>query len=332
MIRIWLNHWFSSAYNIIHLMKENEREFYIIGSSGNVNSVMKSACDEWYEEPVLEENEYADYCLDFCRKHKVEIFMPRKGLLKISQRKKEFEKNGIKVMVDNYDVVSVLNQKDKAYALFKEKQIGIVPDYKIVTNVAQFKQAYEALTDSYKQICFKFVHDEGGRSFRVIGNGRKGFEALVTYQSTRMTYESVVEALAEKETFAPMMLMPYLPKEEVSVDCLKTPQGIIMLPRVKDVTRVEKLTYDKEILNICHDFYEKIGLEHPCNIQFKYLNGIPYFLEVNTRMSGGIQMACLASGINIPNIAVNKMLGINKEWVNSYQEKLVSYVETPVLI
>ena len=93
--------------------------------------------------------------------------------MSISQYKKEFEKNGIKVMVDDYDIVSVLNQKDKAYALFKEKKIGHVPDYKIITSSTQFKMAYEELKNSYEQICFKFVHDEGGRSFRLIDNEKK---------------------------------------------------------------------------------------------------------------------------------------------------------------
>ena len=55
MIRIWLNHWFSSAYNIINLIKKDEKDFYIIGSSRNNNSVVKSVCDEWYQEPEWNE-------------------------------------------------------------------------------------------------------------------------------------------------------------------------------------------------------------------------------------------------------------------------------------
>ena len=49
-------------------------------------------------------------------------------------------------------------------------------------------------------------------------------------------------------------------------------------------------------------------------------------------MSGGVQMACLGSGINIPNIAVNKLLGIDKHWTNNYEEKQVSRIEIPVVI
>ncbi len=53
---------------------------------------------------------------------------------------------------------------------------------------------------------------------------------------------------------------------------------------------------------------DKVQLKFPCNIQFKIKEGIPYLLEINTRMSGGLQMACLAADINIPNIALNKLL------------------------
>lgn len=332
MTRIWLNHWFSSAYNIINLMKEGEQEFYVIGSSGDGNSVVKSACDEWYEEPVLDENEYVDFCLKFCREHKIDIFMPRKGMVQVSERKPEFEEIGTQVMVDDYDKMWVLNQKDKAYELFKERGIGRVPEFRIVTNSADFQKAYEELTAHYQQVCFKFVQDEGAKSFRIIDNRRKGFEGLLSYAGVRIAYKEAVEALAERESFLPVMVMPYLPGEEVSVDCLKTSQGVIMIPRVKGQGRVEKIVYDEGILDICADFYEKVGLEHPCNIQFRYLDGVPYFLEVNTRMSGGVQMSCLASGINIPNIAVNQMLGIVREWKDSREERMVSYVEAPVIV
>ena len=83
---------------------------------------------------------------------------------------------------------------------------------------------------------------------------------------------------------------------------------------------------------MCKDIYEQIPLANPCNIQFKYLEGIPYLLEINTRMSGGVQMACAASGVNIPAIAVNKLLGVNMPWINKQEEKRVTFVEVPVVL
>lgn len=332
MVRIWLNHWFSTAYSIIRLIRENENDFYIIGSNENAHSVYKTVCDEWYVEPVMKESEYIDFCLNFCKEHRIDIFMPRRGMEWISRYKKDFEETGVRVMVDNYDKVSALNQKDKAYQLFQDKRIGYVPDYMVATTVNQFLEGYHQLLKKYRQVCFKFVRDEGGKSYRLIDNTRKGYDALFKKQTTRMLLDDVISALSEREKFSPIMVMPYLPDEEVSVDCLKTDAGIIMLPRIKDATRVERIKYDSQILHMCKAFYEKVGLEHPCNIQFKYLDGIPYFLEVNTRMSGGIQMACLASGVNIPNLAVNNLLGRAKKWNNHFEEKCISHVEVPVIV
>ena len=55
-------------------------------------------------------------------------------------------------------------------------------------------------------------------------------------------------------------------------------------------------------------------------------------LEINTRMSGGLQMACLAADINIPNIALNKLLGKDVSWEQDRSERVVSYIEIPQMI
>lgn len=332
MTRIWLNHWFSTAYNIINLIKDGEEKFQIIGSNENNDSVIKCVCDEWYQEPKKTGEEYVDYCLGFCQTHKIDVFLPRREMLEISKKKQLFEKIGTKVMVDDYDVVSVLNNKNEAYELFSKMKIGNVPPYSIVTTLEEFIDAYKILHNQYKRICFKFVYDEGGKSFRLIDNNRKGYGALFRKQSSRMTLDDVISALRERDVFDPIMIMPYLPDNEISVDCLKTEHGIIMLPREKNDTRIERLIFDRNIMDTCSDFYQKIGLEYPCNIQFKYLDGIPYFLEVNTRMSGGIQMACMAANVNIPNIAVNKIIGNNKEWKIDYIEKKITHIETPIIV
>lgn len=332
MIRIWMNHWFNTAYNIVNLIKQDNPDFYVIGSNEVFGSPIRTVCDEWYHESAMKADEYVDFCLNFCQTHKIDIFIPRRGMLEISKNKQRFEEIGTKVMVDDYGLISILNHKDEAYKLFKKEQIGVVPNYRLVTNAEEFVQGYKALSEEYKQICFKFVRDEGGKSFRLIDNTCTGYSLLHKKYASRLTYASALEALSERDSFSPIIMMPYLPDEEVSVDCLKTNSGIIMIPRIKGSTRIEKIRYDKNILSTCERFFERIPLEQPCNIQFKYLDGIPYMLEVNTRMSGGVQMACLGSGINIPSIAVNKLLGIEIPWINNQEEKQVSHIEIPVII
>ena len=253
-------------------------------------------------------------------------------MLKISECKDQFERIGVRVMMDDYPIVSTLNHKEKAYRFFKEKNIGTLPDFYIVKTLEEFKNAYEVLLRKYKQVCFKFERDEGGKSFRLIDNQRKGYAALFKKQNTRMTLDDVLDALSEREVFSPIMIMPFLPDDEVSVDCLDTEKGLIALPRIKGNNKYELLRFDEDIINICQDFQNKVGLECPYNIQFKYLDGIPYFLEVNTRMSGGIQMACYASGVNIPQLALKKISGEELDWSCKYEEKILAQVLQPVTI
>ena len=332
MTRLWMNHWFSTAYNIISLMREGNPDLHVIGTNEHEYSVVKNACDEWYREPVLKDDEYIEFCLNFCREHQVDVFLPRRSMLKISQQKSRFEELGVRVMTEEYGMMSVLNQKQKAYEYFRENRIGTVPDYFVVTTVKEFLAAYESLLGKYRQVCFKFVRDEGGKSFRLIDNQRKGYAALFKKQNTRMIMDDVVAALSERETFAPLMVMPFLSGDEISVDCLDTKDGLIALPRVKGTENYETLRYDPDILDMCRDFQQKARLQQPYNIQFKYLDDVPYFLEVNTRMSGGIQMACLASGVNIPSIALRKMLGKETSWRNDFKAGKVAQILEPVLV
>ena len=331
MVRIWLNHWFSTAYNIIAMLRKDEPDFYVIGTNEFPYAGYQVHCDEFYTEPVLDEAAYVRFALDFCKEHAIDVFMPRRRLMAISRHKPEFEALGVKVLIDDYDKVELLNCKTRAYEAFADAGLN-VPDYEVVTDAEGFQAAYERLSQKFEKICFKFERDEGGKSYRLIDNVKKGYAALFKKQTTRMSYEDAVAALQEVDHFSPMIVMPYLPDEEISADCLNTANGLIILPRYKGHTRVERIAYDPDILELCERFHRICPLETPYNIQFKYLDGVPYFLEVNTRMSGGIQMACLASGVNIPNIAVNRLLGIEKPWTIDRREKKITHVETPLII
>ena len=332
MTTIWLNHWFSTAYDIIELIREGGDDFRIIGTNRNKESPIMLNCDEWYTEPDVRGEEYISFCLDFCEKHGVDIFMLRREMATVSLNKRRFEEKGVKVMVDDFELVEMFGHKDKAYAEIAKHEICNVPDHYVVTNVLQFMEAFSAIDEKYGRVCFKFVKDEGGMSFHLIDNAPKGYDSLFYHSSTHISLDDTVAALSGRDEFAPLMVMPFLSGDEISVDCLRTPSGIIAIPRRKNYSRIEKVFYDNDIINACHRLLEVFPLEMPCNVQFKLLNDVPYLLEVNTRMSGGVQMSCLASGINIPYIAVNKLLGRDIPWQDNGEEKSVTYIEKPLVL
>lgn len=334
MIRVWFNHWFSTAYRLIELMKEDEEEeIRIIGTNLQLDSVIRKVCDEWYEDSPTSGDEYIEFCLKFCREHNVDVFVPRRGMTDISRCKNKFEEIGVKVLVDDYKAVSLLENKAATYEFFKNYENINIPDYFSVTTAPEFADAYKELRKSYAQVCVKFVRDEGGMSFRKIIESVNEFDRLRMYQGTSISYSDIYSALSTRESFDELMVMPYLEGNEVSVDCLRTDSGTIAIPRIKSPVRHERVVYDTEIISTTANVLNRLGLQYPCNVQFRYKDGQLYLLEVNTRMSGGLQMSCLASGVNIPNIALNKLLGKDVNWnIDDETDKIVSYIEIPKLI
>ena len=333
MIRVWFNHWFSTSYRLIELMKEDaDEQVYVIGSNRQKDSVIQLVCDEWYEEPDVDGGEYIGFCLEFCEEHHIDAFVPRRNMVEISRNIARFEQIGVKVMADDYAVIKLLNDKAAAYDFFRDCDGLRIPPFIIANNVSQFEQAYKKLRENYEQVCVKFVKDEGGLSFRKIAENVDRFRQLKIYQGSGISYEMLTEALGSTAEFDDLMVMPYLPGNEISVDCLQTKKGLIAIPRNKGAARHERVEYRPEILQMTDTIMRRITLKYPCNIQFKLKDDVPYLLEINTRMSGGLQMSCMAAQVNIPNIALNKLLGHDIDWTMDRTERTVSYIELPRII
>lgn len=333
MVRVWFNHWFSTSYRLIELMKKDAGErIYVIGSNRQRDSVIQKVCDEWYEEPDIDGEAYIAFCLEFCSRHSVDAFVPRRKMVEISRNRDRFAQAGVRVMVDDYDTIALLNDKAAAYRFLGACEELHIPEYFVVSRYEQFEQAFRRLRADYGQVCVKFVQDEGGMSFRKIAEHVDSFRQLRMYQGSSISYEQLAETLEGAGTFDDMMVMPYLPGNEVSVDCLQTGKGLIAIPRMKGAARHERVEYNAGILRMTECVMERVGLRYPCNIQFKFRGSVPYLLEVNTRMSGGLQMSCLAAQVNIPNIALNKLFGREIDWTMDRTEKTVSYIELPQII
>ena len=110
------------------------------------------------------------------------------------------------MLVDDYEAVNMLNRKDLAYKFFNENGIGIVPEYCAVTTADEFLHAYESLKEKHNSVCFKFVNDEGGNSFRRIVDHENAFSELRWRQGSRITIRKAYSALSEVERFGPVIV------------------------------------------------------------------------------------------------------------------------------
>ena len=335
MMRVWFNHWFSTAYHLIKLMQEGYGEsLTIVGSGSNSKAVYRQACDEWYAEQELPDDEYVAFCLAFCQEHHIDVFVPRRGLVAISNNAAQFEQIGVKLLLEKDGaMVSMLDDKVQTYQFFADIIPAIIPAYRLVHHLSEFDQACQELQSDGVRLCYKLAVDEGAKSFRVLDDSIEGLQALYAKPGTKVTYRAAREILSGYDFRIPIIVMQYLPGADVSVDCMETNSGRIIIPRFK-VGRFSEVKPDPEVTRFSNEIMDILHFDMPANIQFKMNNGKPYLLEINPRMSGGLQLSCLATDINLPSIALRKCTGLETEWQypDPWLVRGVVNLETPIIV
>lgn len=332
--RIWFNHWFSSVYQIIRMIREGcGCDVEIVGSNRRESTVYKSLCDEWYVEmDECPDEAYAQYCLDFCREHRIDIFAPRRGLTAVAQRKDEFEAAGVKLLLGvDGSMARILDDKAAAYRFISDAGLGWTPEYRIAYSAEEFRRYYGELKREDERICYKLTQDEGARSFRVIDGRVCQARALMEKPGSKVTLEHALMIMDGYDFSIPVLMMPYLEGPEISVDCLQTSRGKLIIPRIKKAGRYSEVRFDAPVMKACAALMDCIHTCGPVNIQLRMHKGELWLLEINPRLSGGIQLSCEAAGVNLPAIAVNELLGFDMPWEQpAFESRRVAHVETPV--
>jgi carbamoylphosphate synthase large subunit len=334
--RIWFNRWFSTAYHFINMIKNNpdKKKFQVFVSHTNPHSVNLQIADNVEIEPFLKGNEYVDYCLDFCKRNKIELFIPgHTNMVAISENYHEFENIGTKVLISkDAETFSLVNDKARTYESFRQHRIMAVPEYYIVNTAAQFKAACEKISKSGSQVCFKPNIAEGGSGFRIIDQNAGSLKALLGTAGVRITFENAWQALSEQESFTDLMVLEYLNGYEYSTDCLAFNGKLYAaVPRKKADGRLRYLEKNEELIEIARKVNDIYKLPYVFNVQVRFKEGIPKLLEINPRMSGGLNVSCL-SGINFPYLAVKLLMGEPIEVPEPKFDLLVSQVEQEIII
>lgn len=312
---IWFNTWFSSIASVIADIKEALPSIKVIATNKSEQCTYRNVADEFYIEPFgCSPSEYMKFALDFCKEHNVDIIWPKSYSMTLQKNIEKFNCEGIGIISDNTDALSICRSKDETYKYLTEKGYTRIPEYYIVSNVKDFKNCYNKLIKS-GDICFKFDADEGASSFRIIRKNRPSFNSLMEKTEDTISYSDAIEILSDngkRSTFRSLMVMPFLAGPEISVDCYNSPNiGFVGIPRYKVSGRIKKILLKPQIIEDARRIGELLGLKSAYNVQYRWdRDNKLVLLEVNTRISGGIQMSSLA-GISIPNQVLADSIGVS---------------------
>lgn len=317
-MRVWFNRTFSSVYAAIELIRaaDTDGRFHIIHSNPNPRTPAAKVAHAFHLEPTgLEGQDYAEWCLAFCREQRVDVFVPGREATLLAGMHARFEEIGTRVLsAGAAEALQLIHDKARFYAetLLPEAPVA---EFRRFENAAAFEAAYDGLRRRHAKLCVKPSHSIYGLGFAVLDEERNSAQILMDgaeYHVALADFRRGLQALGE---FRTMLLMEYLDGREYSVDCVGDNGRLVtavVRRKAGGAGTGQRIDQRADILAATSRLCAAHGLNGIFNVQFREAGGVPRLLEINPRMSGGIGMACVA-GPNLPYIAL-------RGFVDGYQD------------
>jgi hypothetical protein len=284
----------------------------VYGTNVDRDAPALSACDVAEVEPrYVGDREYAQFALDFCRRHAIDVMIPPRRLPALAGHADAFAAVGTRLMCSPPAAIDVLTSKSRTYEAAREAGVP-VPPWRLAADAQGFRDAVAEVAATGERVCFKPAGEFSAFGFRVIEDGPLRLKDLLVAPAPVASAAAVADALQqaadEGQKVPEFLVMPYLEGPEVSVDCLSAPGGdmIVGIARAKH-GRYRHLLDDPSLVAIARRLVGHFGLAYLTNVQLRFLQGRPVLLEANPRPSAGIFQTAF-TGLNLPWAAVRLLL------------------------
>lgn len=310
---MWFGRNVAGTYQLIARLRDNPRlDVTVIGTYPRLDHLMLQACDEAALEPLVPDDEYVEWAIDFCSVNDVEVCVPgEQRQLALALARDRFAAHGTRVQVSRPEVVATLQDKAETYR--QAAQIGLpVPAYAVVTTGDELRAAFEQLSASGDAVTLKPVRGFGGAGFWKLTDSPLGLDALLALPDGRLHIDAAAAILDRAETPVPPLLVShYLSSPEDSVDVLACGGKMLasVIRRKPSIGQSRSFPVDPELTELTRRAVAHFGPDYLCNVQWRRTNGRPMLLEVNTRAASGLDQSC-ESGVNFPYLALALTLGI----------------------
>ncbi|MFD5174913.1 ATP-grasp domain-containing protein [Nocardia sp. NPDC058379] len=313
-LRIWLSSAGAATVQVMRLLRENPDGVDVTVYASNVDpsAAALSVCDVSAIEPRYVGNEeYAQFALDFCRTHRIDVLIPPRRLDALAGRAADFAAIGTSLMCSPPAAVRALTSKVRTYESAGAAGIP-VPPWREATDADEFYAAVDELSRGGETLCIKPSGEYSAFGFRILDDRPLTLASLRVAPRPVASVEAVAGALRraaeEGESVPPLLVMPFLEDPEISIDCLSAPGGelLVGIPRAKQ-GRFRMLLDDPEVVDIARRLVRHFELAYLTNVQLRYRAGQPVLLEANPRPSAGLFHTAFAD-INLPWAAVRLLL------------------------
>lgn len=272
---------------------------------------------DFFQCPPASDSCYGDFMLQQCRELGIQILFPlvTRELFILAEKKKEFAKAGIRVMVSDKHVLEIANNKSQLHQHLKKQGIT-VPDFRVVCDLIELEEAFNELGYPEKKICVKPSVSNGSRGVRIIDANANEFDLLFNEKpnSLYMLRDDLFRILKGRP-FPELLVSEVLPGEEYTVDTLMH-QGDcrLVVPRSRTkmnagISVAGEIVCQEEIIGYVKQIAATLPMHGPIGYQVKKAeDGKFKILEINPRIQG-TSVALSGAGVNLPLLSVLQEAG-----------------------
>ncbi|AHG20370.1 carbamoyl-phosphate synthase large chain [Chania multitudinisentens RB-25] len=313
-LKIWLLEGLSSQRDIIQgivsFAKNQQAAVTVIASHRHERNEILSQADKALSEPKEDEHRLP-FILSTVKDHGIRAIHTGRHALWFESHRKQIESSGASLTTGATSTGMFELADDKvAFAHAMEKRgLPVVPSIR-VTSVAELRQLIAHSPFSASPLCVKPVKGIYGMGFWRFDDTVSPMAAFTHPENRKVNTQRYLSALSDAETFEPLVLMPYLPGPEYSVDMLVERGNVLAAVARRKEGALQYLEHHGEALELataCATAMEADGL---VNVQTRNdASGHPLLLEINLRPSGGIGYTRF-SGVNLPGLFALRQLGL----------------------
>lgn len=300
--RTYLVNYFKEALN-------GEGKIFVANS--DVNSPAFLAADECVVSPLIYDDNYISFLLEYCDKNKINaiISLFDIDLPILSKNKKLFEDNGINVIVSDKNVLNICNDKYSTYKFLKENGFNTPKTYLDVEEAKKYLKYPVILKPRWGMGSIGIYKADNNEELEVFYKklSREIFNTYLKYESSVDIEQSI-------------LIQEMITGQEYGLDIINDLHGNYQNTIVKKKIAMRSGETD------CAQTVDNVGLKnigmnisrkikHIANLDcdaFIDENGDVYILEMNARFGGGYPFSHLA-GVNLPKAIVK---WLNKEEVS----------------
>lgn len=324
---IWFLEGQSSQRDILMGAREAlPAEVRIFASHRKDRPEITAQADVSFQEP-MDNQERIDWVIATALEHRIKVILAGRIGSFYEAARARFDSAGLQLVTGGVSMDTFLNVDDKSRFTAEAERAGLACIPAITVNNPQELAAAHELLARQGEVCIKPVVGIYGQGFWRFKSDADPFRCLENPDAREVdfaTYLSIYQSGAER---APMLVMPYLPGSECSVDMVcEAGQPVAFVGRRKQGVHQ---TFERESAAV--ELALKAAAHFKCdglvNVQTRDdLNGVPHLLEINPRYSGGIGYT-RATGINLAGIFATRRLGLPEpvsQWVDNVRVKPIT--------